>query len=130
MDPIADLLTRIRNASMKGKERVDVPLSNIKSEITRVLKEEGYISNFKPVQNEAKRNVIRIFLKYTADKESVIHGIQRVSRPGCRVYRAYENMPKVRGPFGISIVSTSLGVMSDSDALKKKIGGEVLCQVW
>jgi len=130
MDPIADLLTRVRNASTKGKEKVDIPFSKIKSEIAKILKEEGYISNYKIVQNESKRNIVRIFLKYTDSKESVIHGIKRISRPGCRIYRPCDEIPKVRGPFGISILSTSSGLMSDEEAKKKKVGGEILCQVW
>ncbi len=130
MDPIADMLTRIRNGCMKGKERVDVPFSKLKTEIARILKDEGYIANFKPVHNESKRGIVRVFLKYTTEKESAIHGIQRVSKPGCRVYRSYRDIPKVRGPFGISILSTPLGLMTDEDARKKKVGGEIICQVW
>lgn len=130
MDPIADLLTRIRNASMKKKEKVDVPFSNMKVEITRVLKEEGFISNYKTVHNENNRGVVRVFLKYTPTNDSVITGIKRVSKPGCRTYRPYTNIPKVRGPFGVSILSTSKGIMTDTDARKNKVGGEVLCQVW
>ncbi|HUT85770.1 MAG TPA: 30S ribosomal protein S8 [Elusimicrobiales bacterium] len=130
MDPIADLLTRIRNAVMKNKERVDIPFSKLKSEIVKVLKEEGYIVNFKPVHVESKDGVIRVFLKYTDSKNSVISGLKRVSRPGKRIYRPYDEIPKVRGPFGISILSTSHGLMTDEQAKAKKVGGEVLCQVW
>jgi small subunit ribosomal protein S8 len=130
MDVISDLLTRIRNASMKGKEKVDVPFSRVKSEIVRTLKEEGYIANFKPVHVESKSGVIRIFLKYTSDNTSVISGLKRVSKPGRRVYRSYGKIPKVQGPFGISILSTSRGIMTNVQAKSKKVGGEVLCQVW
>ena len=130
MDPIADLLTRIRNANVKSKERVDVPFSKIKMEIARVLKEEGYISGCQSMRTENKRGVIRLVLKYTPEKEHVIHGLRRVSRPGSRVYRPYTEIPRVRGPFGITILSTPAGIMTDYAAKKKKVGGEILCQVW
>ena len=130
MDPIADMLTRIRNAGLKSKEKVDIPFSRLKMELLKILKDEGYISNVKPVHGEGKRGVLRVFLKYTLEKENVLHGLKRVSRPGRRIYRPYTELPKVRGPFGISIVSTSSGIMTDADAKKKKVGGEVLCQVW
>ena len=137
MDPIADFLTRIRNANMKKKEKVDIPFSKIKTEIARILKEEGYIANFKAVHNETKGGVVRtkggvvrVFLKYTPENECVIQGLKRVSKPGSRVYSAYDNIPKVRGAFGISILSTSKGLMTDAQAKAAKIGGEILCQVW
>lgn len=129
MDPIADFLTRIRNANMKRKERVDIPFSKIKTEIARVLKEEGYIANYKAIHNETKGGFVRVFLKYN-DKQSVIQGLKRVSRPGKRVYSSYENIPSVRGAFGTSILSTSKGIMTDAKAKEEKVGGEVLCQVW
>ncbi|WP_428897086.1 small subunit ribosomal protein S8 [Parelusimicrobium proximum] len=130
MDPIADFLTRIRNANMKKKEKVDIPFSKIKTEIARVLKEEGYISNFKNVHNETKGGVIRVFLKYTPENESVITGLKRVSKPGKRVYSSYEDVPKVRGAFGVTILSTSKGIMTDAKAKADKVGGELICQVW
>lgn len=130
MDQIADLLTRMRNAIFKNKERVDVGFSKLKCEILRVLKEEGYIINFKPIHGENKGGVIRIFLKYMPDKKPVISGIKRMSRPGRRMYRPFDDMPKVKGAFGISVVSTSHGVMTDSSARKEKVGGEIICQVW
>ena len=130
MDPIADFLTRIRNANMKKKEKVDIPFSKIKTEIARVLKEEGYIANFKAVHNETKGCVVRVFFKYTPENECVIQGLRRVSKPGQRVYSAYNNIPKVRGAFGITILSTSKGIMTDSQAKAAKMGGELLCQVW
>lgn len=130
MDSIADLLTRIRNAAGKKKERVDIPFSKVKCEILKVLKEEGYIINFKSVHSETKSGIIRVFLKYTPDGKTVILGLKRMSRPGRRMYRPYNEIPKVRGPFGVSIMSTSHGVMTDYEAKKKKTGGEVLCQVW
>ena len=130
MDPIADFLTRIRNANMKKKEKVDIPFSKIKTEIARILKEEGYIANFNAVHNETQGGVVRVFLKYTPENECVIQGLKRVSKPGSRVYSAYNNIPKVRGAFGISILSTSKGLMTDAQAKAEKIGGELLCQVW
>lgn len=130
MDPIADFLTRIRNANMKKKERVDIPFSKIKTEIARVLKEEGYIANYKAIHNETKGGFVRVFLKYTDKNTSVIQGLKRVSRPGKRVYSSYENIPTVRGAFGASILSTSKGIMTDEKAKTEKIGGEVLCQIW
>ncbi len=129
MDPIADFLTRIRNANMKRKERVDIPFSKIKTEIARVSKEEGYIANYKAIHNETKGGFVRVFLKYN-DNQSVIQGLRRVSRPGKRVYSSYENIPSVRGAFGTSILSTSKGIMTDAKAKEEKVGGEVLCQVW
>jgi small subunit ribosomal protein S8 len=130
MDPIADFLTRIRNASMKKKERVDIPFSKIKTEIARVMKEEGYIANYKAIHNETKGGFVRVFLKYGDDSESVIQGLRRVSRPGKRVYSSYDDIPVVRGAFGTSILSTSKGVMTDGKAKDSKVGGEVLCQIW
>jgi len=130
MDPIADFLTRIRNANMKKKERVDIPFSKIKTEIARVLKEEGYIANYKAIHNETKGGFVRVFLKYTDKNTSVIQGLKRVSRPGKRVYSSYENIPTVRGAFGTSVLSTSKGIMTNEKAKTEKIGGEVLCQIW
>jgi len=130
MDVIADLLTRIRNANMKSKEKADVPFSKMKEEILKVLKQEGFISNYKLFHNDNKGGVIRVFLKYTDAGEKVIHGLSKVSKPGRRIYSAYDQIPKVRGAFGVSILSTSKGIMTDADAKEQKIGGEVLCQVW
>ena len=130
MDPIADFLTRIRNANMKKKERVDIPFSKIKTEIARVLKEEGYIANYKAIHNETKGGFVRVFLKYTDKNTSVIQGLKRVSRPGKRVYSSYENIPTVRGAFGTSILSTSKGVMTDKEARELMIGGEVMCYIY
>ncbi len=130
MDQIADLLTRIRNVNAKRKEKTDIPFSKLKEEILKVLKDEGFILNYKPFLNDSKGGVLRVFLKYTAKDEPVIHGLKRVSKPGNRVYSGHDGIPKVRGSFGISILSTSEGVMTNIQAKKKKIGGEVLCQVW
>lgn len=128
-DPIADLLSRIRNAIQSRHDRVELPSSKLKVEIARILKNEGFISNFKVVE-EKPQSVLRIYLKYSDDGEPVIHGIERVSRPGRRVYRGKEDIPKVLGGLGLSIVSTSKGVLSGTEAAKSGVGGEVLCQVW
>ncbi len=131
MDPIADLLTRIRNSNVRQKDRVDVPLSKMKMEVVRVLKEEGFIANFKTLYNGTnKQGTIRVFLKYSATKECVIRGIKRVSKPGLRIYRSYSDIPRSRGGFTVTILSTSQGVMTDAMAKEKKVGGEILCQVW
>ncbi len=131
MDPIADLLNRIRNSNMRLKDRVDVPFSKLKLEIVRILKEEGFIANFKSLYNQGgKSGTIRVFLKYSPTKESVIRGIKRVSKPGLRVYRSYTDIPRVRGGFAVTILSTPSGVLTDKQAKDKKVGGEVLCQVW
>ena len=135
MDPISNMLTSIRNAVAKNKERVDVPFSNIKASVAKLLKDEGFVSNFKVIDPKTdksidRRGIIRITLKYTQDKRPVITGIKRVSRPGLRIYRPHDEIPRVRAAFGVSILSTSKGLMTDSEAKKQKIGGEVLCQVW
>src|SRR5277367_1829806 len=131
MDPISDLLSRIRNSNARLKDRVDVPFSKLKLEIVRILKEEGFIANFKSLYNQGgKSGTIRVFLKYSPTKESVIRGIKRVSKPGLRVYRSYQELPRVRGGFAVTILSTSQGVMTDREAKEKKVGGEILCQVW
>jgi len=128
-DPIADMLSRIRNAIQSRHDRVDVPASKLKVEIARILKEQGFISNYKKV-DEGLQGVIRISLKYAQDGEPAIHGIERISRPGRRVYRAKTEIPRPLGGLGLSIVSTSRGVLSGDEAAKTGIGGEVLCQVW
>jgi len=130
MDPISDLLTRIRNANAKMKDRVDVPFSTIKVEVVRILKEEGFIANYKSLYNEGRRGSIRVFLKYSPEKELVIRGIKRISKPGLRMYRGYREIPKVRGAFGVTILSTPQGLLTDRQAREKKVGGEILCQVW
>ena len=124
-DPIADLLTRIRNGNVAGKTSVDVPSSKIKAEIARILKAEGFINNYS--QND--RN-LRIYLRYTEDGERVITKIDRVSKPGCRVYCNKDNLPKVLNGLGIAIISTSKGVFTDREARQASVGGEVLCSVW
>jgi small subunit ribosomal protein S8 len=129
-DPIADLLTRIRNGIQAHHERVELPSSKLKVEIARILKSEGFISNFKLVDENKTQGVLRIYLKYSDDGEPVIHGIERVSRPGRRVYRNKQEIPRVLGGLGLAIVSTSKGVLAGHDAVKNGVGGEVLCQVW
>lgn len=131
MDPISDLLTRIRNANLRAKDRVDVPMSKMKLEIVRLLKEEGFIANFKSIYtNGSKRGLIRVFLKFSPEKEAVIRGIQRVSRPGLRIYRSYRDIPRVRSGFAVTLLSTPQGILTDRQAREKKVGGEILCQVW
>ncbi|MHB0970518.1 MAG: 30S ribosomal protein S8 [Thermoanaerobaculia bacterium] len=128
-DPIADMLTRIRNGIQARHERVELPSSKLKVEIARILKGEGFISNYKVVEDGGRR-VLRVYLKYASDGEPVIHGIERISRPGRRVYRNKGEIPRVLGGLGLAIVSTSRGVLSGAEASKNGIGGEVLCQVW
>lgn len=130
MDPIADLLTRIRNANVKFKDRVDVPLSKVKLELARILKDEGFIANYKTFQTETKLGMLRVFLKYSPEKQAVIRGLRRISRPGLRIYRSYGEMPRARAGFAVTILSTSKGMMTDRQAREQKVGGEVLCQVW
>src|SRR3954469_14937106 len=128
-DPIADLLTRIRNATKEKHEKLEVPASRLKANVVRVLKEEGYIKNFR-LQREEGRPVIKVYLKYTDGGDSVIQGIKRISRPGLRRYSGYDTLPKPLGGAGISIVSTSKGVLTGQKARLQKLGGEVLCEVW
>lgn len=128
-DPVADLLTRIRNSAREKHEKVEVPASRLKANIVRVLKEEGYIKNFR-LQREEGRPVIKVYLKYTEDGESVIRQINRVSRPGLRRYANYEKMPRPLSGAGIAIVSTSRGVMTGQKARAQHVGGEILCEVW
>lgn len=128
-DPIADMLTRIRNAHLIYRDRVDVPGSKLKREIARILKEEGYIRDYQWI-NDKKQGVLRLYLKYGPNKERVITGIKRISRPGLRVYARRDQLPRVLGGLGIAILSTSQGVMTDRQARKLGIGGEVLCYVW
>lgn len=129
-DPIADFLTCIRNASAAKHQRVDVPCSRLKTEIARILKEEGYISTYKMVDENKPRKVLRVFLKYTPDRRSVITGIKRVSRPGARLYLGSTGIRPVVGGLGISILTTPKGLMSGRAARKANIGGELLCEVW
>ena len=129
-DPIADMLTRIRNANTAKHDTVDVPASKMKVAIAQILQQEGYIVKY-DVLDEGAFQTIRITLKYGRDKnEKIISGLKRISKPGLRVYAGSEEMPKVLGGLGIAIVSTNLGVMTDKEARKQHVGGEVLCYVW
>lgn len=128
-DPVADMLTRIRNANTAKHESVDVPASNLKKAIAKILLDEGYIKSYEVVE-DGTQGVIRIQLKYLAGKEKVISGLRRVSKPGLRVYAGAEELPKVLKGLGIAIVSTSKGVMTDKKARENHIGGEVLAFVW
>ena len=129
-DPIADMLTRIRNGIQSHHDRVEIPASKLKVEIAKILKSEGFIRNYSLVDKEKTQAVLRVDLKYSPDGEPVIHGIERVSRPGRRVYRNNQEIPRVLGGLGLAIVSTSKGVLAGHEAVKSGIGGEVLCQVW
>lgn len=128
-DPIADLLTRIRNANMVRHERLEVPASKIKRDIAEILKQEGFVHDVEYVE-DSKQGIIRIFLKYGANNERVITGLKRISKPGLRVYAKANEVPKVLNGLGIAIVSTSQGVLSDKQAREKQVGGEVLAYVW
>ena len=129
-DPVADLLTRIRNACMEKHDKVEVPASRLKANIVRVLKDEGFIKNFRLVRDDNGHVSIKIFLKYDDKGESVIKGIKRVSKPGVRKYAGVTSVPKVLGGVGISILSTSKGVLANQKAAQNKVGGEILCEVW
>lgn len=127
-DPIADMLTRIRNANQAKHETVEMPASKIKLEVLRVLKDEGYITEYEKIE-DGKQGVIKVTLKYV-NKERVIKGIKRISKPGLRVYAKSEELPKVLNGLGIAVISTSNGVMTDREARKQKLGGEVIAFVW
>jgi len=128
-DPIADMLTKIRNASMAGLEKVDITSSKLKLEIVKILKNEGYIKNFKKVLQDEK-NVLRVYLKYDDKSQPILHGIQKISTPGRRVYSGYKELPRVLNGYGTLIVSTSTGVTTGKKASEKKVGGELICSVW
>ncbi|HEX7596804.1 MAG TPA: 30S ribosomal protein S8 [Polyangia bacterium] len=128
-DPIADYLTRIRNGIMAGHDAVVVPSSKIKAGLCGILKQEGYIHSFKQVEHEGREYLI-LNLKYVKDKENVIHGLRRVSRPGLRIYSGAQEIPEVHGGLGIAILSTPRGLLTGKDAKKQNVGGEVLAHVW
>lgn len=128
-DPIADFLTRIRNANMVYHESLEVPASKIKRDIAEILKREGFIRDVEYI-NDDKQGIIRIFLKYGRDKQRVISGLKRISRPGLRTYVKSDSVPKVLNGLGVAIVSTSAGVITDKEARAKKIGGEILAYAW
>lgn len=128
-DPVADMLTKIRNASTAKFEKVDINPSKLKLEIVKILKNEGFIKNFKKVAQDDK-TVIRIFLKYDDKMNPIIHGVQKISTPGRRVYSGYKKMPRVYNGYGTIIVSTSSGVTTGKKAAERKVGGELICSVW
>ena len=128
-DPIADLLTRIRNAAMVSKTWVDIPCSKQKIRILYILKEENYIRDYVKIEDD-KQNILRVYLKYDFNNDSVIRGITRISSPGCRSYVSVDNLPRVLNGMGIAIIATSRGVMSNKKAKTLNVGGEVLCHVW
>lgn len=128
-DPIADFLTRIRNGNMVMHETVEVPGSKIKMSIATIMKEEGYIKDYEYIE-DGKQGVIRVFLKYGPNKERVITGIKRISKPGLRVYVKKDEVPKVLGGLGTAVISTSQGLMTDKKARKEGLGGEVVCYIW
>ena len=128
-DPVADFLTRIRNANMVMHETVEVPASKTKLAIAEILKNEGYIKEYEQIE-DGKQGVIRVYLKYGADKTKVITGLRRISKPGLKVYCKKDEVPKVLGGLGIAIISTSKGIVTDKEARKLGLGGEVICYVW
>jgi small subunit ribosomal protein S8 len=128
-DPVADMLTRLRNALQARHPKVDVPSSKLKMEIARILKDEGYILNYKLV-DEGSAQTIRLYLKYTPGNQPVISRIERVSKPGCRIYVGSNQVPRVLGGLGVNILTTSRGVMTGAEARKAGVGGELLCQIW
>jgi len=128
-DPIADMLTRIRNAGMVRKKNVDIPSSNMKVALAKILKDEGYIKNYKVIHDK-KQGILKLFLKYTKDKESAISGLERVSKPGCRIFCKKEKTPKVLDGLGVVVISTSKGVYTGKKCEEMGIGGEVLCRIW
>ena len=128
-DPIADMLTRIRNAVQARKKEVSLPSSGIKIEIAKILREEGFIRNYKVIENK-KQGILNIILKYAEDNQSAITGIRRISSPGCRIFCTKDSIPKVLDGLGLAIVSTSQGLMSGQKCEEKGVGGEVLCSIW
>lgn len=128
-DPIADFLTRIRNANIVYKEKVEIPASKTKFNLANILKEEGYIKDVECIE-DGKQGILRVYLKYGADREKVITGLKRISRPGLRVYARKDELPKVLNGLGIAVISTSKGLMTDKEARKLGVGGEVMCYIW
>lgn len=128
-DPIADFLTCIRNAVQANKDRCDAPASRLKLELAKILQDQGFIRSFKVLQ-EGPQGTLRLYLRYSGEGEPAIQGLERVSRPGRRVYRGVEELPKVRGGIGIAVISTSRGLMTDATAREQRVGGEIMCRVW
>jgi small subunit ribosomal protein S8 len=128
-DPLADMLTRIRNAGRAGHDKVDIPASRMKIALARIFKEEGFIKNYKVIKDN-RQGILRVYLRYDVEQKPLIQRIERVSRPGLRVYVGHEELPRVQGGLGVAVISTSKGVITDRQARKLKVGGEVLCQIW
>jgi small subunit ribosomal protein S8 len=128
-DPIADMLTRIRNAILRRKESVEIPRSTLKKEIIEVLKKEGFLKGYKEIEDE-KQGVLKVYLKYESQREPVIHGLSRQSTPGRRIYKKVEAIKPVTGGLGVAIYSTNKGILSDKECKKSQVGGEFLCKVW
>lgn len=128
-DPIADMLTRLRNANTAGHEKVDIPSSRLKVEIARILKKEGFVTGYKVIDQDIQ-DMLRVYLKYGSGNERVIRGITRTSKPGLRIYARSRKIPRVLSGMGIAIISTSKGIMTDREARNQGVGGEVLCHVW
>lgn len=128
-DPIADMLTRIRNANIVGHDTVDIPASNMKKSIAEILYKEGYIRGYNVIE-DGKQGIIRVQMKYAAERQKVISGLKRISKPGLKVYAKRHEVPRVLGGLGIAIISTSSGIITDKDARKFGVGGEVICYVW
>jgi len=128
-DPIADMLTRVRNAAGARFDKVDIPASRMKISLAKILKEEGYIKNYKVIKDN-RQGVLRVYLKYNEQNLPLIQGLRRVSRPGRRVYAGHEDLPRVQGGLGVAVISTSQGVVTDRQARKLQVGGEVLCEIW
>jgi len=128
-DPIADMLTRVRNANMVKHKTVEIPASNVKKSIAGIMKQEGFIKDFEYIKDE-KQGLVRVHLKYGPNQERIISGLKRISKPGLRVYARKDELPKVLGGLGIAIISTSQGLMSDRQARQTGVGGEVLCYIW
>lgn len=128
-DPIADMLARIRNANLVGHEKVEIPASKVKRAIAEILKNEGFVRDAEFIADD-KQGVIRLFLKYGKSQERVITGLKRISKPGLRVYANHDSIPRVLGGLGVAIISTSKGIVTDKDARKLHVGGEVVCYVW
>jgi len=128
-DPIADMLTRIRNAGQARFDKVDIPASRMKISLARIMKDEGFIKNYKLIKDN-RQGVLRVYLKYSENQQPLIQGLRRISRPGRRVYAGHAELPEVQGGLGVAVVSTSQGVVTDRQARKLQVGGEVLCEIW
>ncbi len=128
-DPISDFLTRVRNANMVNHEKVEIPASKVKKAIAEIMREEGYIKDCEFI-DDGKQGIIRIYLKYGANKQKVITGLRRISKPGLRVYAKKDEIPRVLGGLGTAVISTSKGIMTDKEARKQGLGGEIICYIW